>query len=158
MGKRRQSREAALKLLYTLDITHAEVEEVLAATWVETVVPQDVRDFTTALVTGLMAHRGNIDALIQEWSAHWSLERIGIVERNILRFAIHELLFMPDIPPKVTINEAVEVAKKYGAGEASLFINGILDRIAHEVAPYSKDLLPTAPGAAHNPSRWVSEE
>jgi transcription antitermination factor NusB len=157
MGKRRQSREAALKLLYTLDITHAEVEEVLAATWVETVVPQEVRDFTTALVKGVIAHRGDIDTLIQEWSAHWSLERIGIVERNILRFAIYELLFMPDIPPKVTINEAVEVAKKYGAGEASLFINGILDRIAHEVAPHSEDLLPTAPGAADHPSRWVSE-
>jgi transcription antitermination protein NusB len=158
MGKRRQSREAALKLLYALDITHTEVEEMLANPWVETVVSPDVRDFTTALVTGVMAHRGDIDALIQEWSAHWSLGRIGIVERNILRFAIHELLFMPDIPPKVTINEAVEVAKKYGAGEASLFINGLLDRIAHEAAPHSEDLLPTAPGASHNSSRWVSEE
>ncbi|HEY7495705.1 MAG TPA: transcription antitermination factor NusB [Candidatus Tectomicrobia bacterium] len=157
MGKRRQSREAALKLLYALDITHAEVEAVLAATWVETVVPQEVRNFTTALVTGVMAHREDIDTLIQEWSAHWSLERIGIVERNILRFAIHELLFMPDIPPKVTINEAVEVAKKYGAGEASLFINGILDRIAHEVTPYAEDLLPTASGATHTPVRWISE-
>ena len=156
MGKRRQGREAALKLLYALDITQEEVVEALATPWVEAMVPQEVWDFTAALVTGVMAHRGDIDALIREWSTHWSLGRIGLVERNILRFAIHELLFMPDIPPKVTINEAVEVAKKYGAGEASLFINGILDRIAHEVVQHSEEALPTAPGASRYPPRWVS--
>lgn len=158
MGKRRQGREVALMLLYALDITHAEVEEGLAAPWVKTMVLPEVWNFTTALVMGVMAHRKDIDVLIQEWSTHWSLGRIALVERNILRFAIYELLFMPDIPPKVTINEAVEVAKKYGAGEASLFINGILDRIAHAVVEHSEEPLPTAPGASRYLPPWTSDE
>ena len=133
MGRRRQSREAAMKLLYALDITRTNVQEMLRAPWTETIVPVELRDFTTTLVTGVVQHRDAIDALIQECSTNWSLERIGLVERNILRFAIYELCFLPDIPPNVTINEAVEVAKKYGTEEAPAFINGILDRIKHAV-------------------------
>src|SRR2546426_988842 len=133
MGKRRQSREAALKLLYALDITRADVKEVLCTPWAEAMMPYYLRDFTTTLVTGVIRHRDAIDTFIQECSTNWSLERIGLVERNILRFAIYELCFLPDIPPNVTINEAVEVAKKYGTEEAPAFINGILDRIKHMV-------------------------
>jgi len=133
MGRRRRSRETALKLLYALDITRADVQEVLRAPWTETMMPEAIRDFTTTLVTGVMRCRNEIDAFIQECSTNWSLERIGIVERNILRFAIYELCFLHDIPPNVTINEAVEVAKKYGTEEAPAFINGILDRIKHMV-------------------------
>jgi transcription antitermination factor NusB len=133
MGRRRQSREAALKLLYALDITREDVKEVLHTRWAEAMMPDDIRDFTTTLVTGVIRHWHEIDAFIQECSTNWSLERIGLVERNILRFAIYELCFLPDIPPNVTINEAVEVAKKYGTEEAPAFINGILDRIKHAV-------------------------
>ena len=100
----------------------------------------EIRDFTTTLVTGVMQHRDEIDAFIQECSTNWSLERIGLVERNILRFAIYELCFLPDIPPNVTINEAVEVAKKYGTEDAPAFINGILDRIKHAVGPRAMQL------------------
>jgi N utilization substance protein B len=95
----------------------------------------EIRDFTTTLVTGVIQRRDEIDAFIQECSTNWSLERIGMVERNILRFAIYELCFLPDIPPNVTINEAVEVAKKYGTEEAPAFINGILDCVKHAVGP-----------------------
>ena len=133
MGRRRQSREAALKLLYALDITRTDVKEMLRAPWAEAMMSDDIRDFTTTLITGVIRHRHEIDAFIQECSTNWSLERIGLVERNILRFAIYELCFLPDIPPNVTINEAVEVAKKYGTEEAPAFINGILDRIKHAV-------------------------
>jgi N utilization substance protein B len=135
MGTRRQGREAALKLLYALDMTHAEVQDMVNAAWVTDVVPEDSRDFAMTLVTGVRSNREAIDTVIRTWSSHWSLARIGMVERNLLRLAIFELLFMPDIPPNVTINEAVEVAKSYGADEAWLFVNGILDRIKHEVAP-----------------------
>ena len=135
MGRRRQSREAALKLLYALDLTRAEVKEMLRAPWAEALMSDDIRVFTTTLVTGVIQCRNEIDAFIQECSTNWSLERIGLVERNILRFAIYELCFLPDIPPNVTINEAVEVAKKYGTQEAPAFINGILDRIKHAVGP-----------------------
>src|SRR6266704_5733549 len=133
MGRRRQSRETARQLLYALDITRVNVWEVLRAGWTAKMLYPEIRDFTTTLITGVIEHRDEIDAFIQECSTNWSLERIGLVERNILRFAIYELGFLPDIPPNVTINEAVEVAKKYGTEEAPAFINGILDRIKHMV-------------------------
>ena len=133
MGRRRQAREAALQLLYALEVSQQQVSEVLSAPWVQEMIPAAAWDFTVALVAGVMAHRAEIDALIQEWSTHWSLERIGVIERNILRLAIYELLYMPDIPPNVTINEAVEIAKKYGGEEAFAFVNGILDRAKQEL-------------------------
>jgi len=108
--------------------------------WTEKMLSPEIRDFTTALVTGVIERRDEIDACIQECSTNWSLERIGLVERNILRFAIYELCFLPDIPPNVTINEAVEVAKKYGTDEAPAFINGILDRVKHAVGPRAMHL------------------
>jgi N utilization substance protein B len=126
--------------LYALDITRADVREVLRAGWAEKMLSPEIRGFTTTLVTGVIEHRDEIDALIQECSTNWSLERIGLVERNILRFAIYELCFLPDIPPNVTINEAVEVAKKYGTEEAPAFINGILDRVKHAVGPRAMHL------------------
>lgn len=135
MATRRRGREAALQLLYAVEITHADVEEVLASSWANTLTAARTRAFTGDLLRGVIASRDEIDALIREWSANWSLERIGLVERNILRFAIYELLFMPEIPPNVTINEAIEVAKRYGAEDAPSFINGILDRIKNQVAP-----------------------
>ena len=147
MGRRRQSRETALQLLYALDITHATSREVLRATWTETMLSPEIRDFTTTLVTGVIQRRDEIDACIQECSTNWSLERMGMVERNILRFAIYELCFLPDIPPNVTINEAVEVAKKYGTEEAPAFINGILDRVKHAVGPAPMPLSMALPSS-----------
>ncbi len=146
MATRRRGREAALQLLYAVEITHADVEAVLASPWAHALTAARTREFTGVLLRGVIASRDEIDALIREWSANWSLERIGLVERNILRFAIYELLFMPEIPPNVTINEAIEVAKRYGADDAPSFINGILDRIKNQVAP-SED----APVAASDP-------
>ena len=140
MGRRRQSRETALQLLYALDMTRVNVREVLRAGWTEKMLSPEIRDFTTTLVTGVIERRDEIDACIQECSTNWSLERIGLVERNILRFAIYELCFLSDIPPNVTINEAVEVAKKYGTEEAPAFINGILDRVKHAVGPRAMHL------------------
>jgi N utilization substance protein B len=140
MGRRRQSRETALQILYALDITRVNVREMLRDGWTEKMLSPEIRDFTTALVTGVIERRDEIDACIKECSTNWSLERIGLVERNILRFAIYELCFLPDIPPNVTINEAVEVAKKYGTDEAPAFINGILDRVKHAVGPRAMHL------------------
>jgi transcription antitermination factor NusB len=135
----------ALKLLYALDITREHAADILKAPWIETVMSETVRDFTVALVTGVDAYREEIDALVQAWSLHWSLERIGVIERNILRFAIYELLYLDDIPPNVTINEAVEIAKRYGTEEAPSFINGILDRIKQEMVTRHGD----GPAAIH---------
>ena len=146
MATRRRGREAALQLLYAVEMTHADVDEVLGSSWAHALTAARTREFTGVLLRGVIASRDEIDAIIREWSANWSLERIGLVERNILRFAIYELMFMPEIPPNVTINEAIEVAKRYGADDAPSFINGILDRIKDQVAPSEDD-----PVAASDP-------
>lgn len=153
MGKRRQSREIALKLLYAWDITQEPAADLLQAPWVESLGPEGVRRFALTLVEGVVRHRDEIDALVQAWSMNWSLERIGVIERNILRFAICELLFLSDIPPNVTINEAVEVAKRFGTDEAPSFINGILDRIKQEVVGMRDEREAAAfPDLSHSPS------
>jgi len=89
----------------------------------------EVLPFTQQLVSGAWQHRGEIDDLIARYSQHWSLGRIAGVERCILRMAVFELLFCDDIPPKVTINEAIELGKRYGAENSGAFINGILDAL-----------------------------
>ena len=153
MGKRRQSREIALKLLYAWDITQEPAAALLQAPWVESLGPEGVRRFALTLVEGVVRHRDEIDALVQAWSMNWSLERIGAIERNILRFAICELLFLNDIPPNVTINEAVEIAKRFGTDEAPSFINGILDRIKQEVVGLRDEHETAAfPDLSHSPS------
>ena len=152
MATRRRGREAALQLLYAVEITHADVEAVLASSWAHTLTAERTREFTAALLRGVLACRDEIDVLIREWSANWSLERIGLVERNILRFAIYELLFMPEIPPNVTINEAIEVAKRYGSDDAPSFINGILDRIKNQVASSEDDPVVTSDPVSSPPA------
>jgi transcription antitermination factor NusB len=152
MGRRRRGRETALKLLYAVDVTQEPIEDLLQSSWVEGLAPDGVREFAAVLALGVRRHRDEIDTMVQEWSMNWSLERIGIIERNILRFAIYELLFLPDIPPNVTINEAVEVAKRYGTNEAPAFINGILDRIKQEVDARSGDETKALPRLSHSPS------
>jgi len=152
MGRRRRGRETALKLLYAADVTQALIEDILQSAWVEALAPDGVRKFAEVLVLGVKRHRDEIDTMVQEWSKNWSLERIGIIERNIVRFAIYELLFLPDIPPNVTINEAVEVAKRYGTNEAPAFINGILDRIKQEVDARGGDAATALSALSYSPS------
>ena len=152
MGRRRRGRETALKLLYAADVAGEFVDTILKSSWVEALAPEAVREFAAMLVLGVRRHQEEIDTMVQEWSMNWSLERIGIIERNILRFAIYELLFLPDIPPNVTINEAVEVAKRYGTNEAPAFINGILDRIKQEVDARGGDAATALSALSYSPS------
>ena len=92
-------------------------------------LPQKVRPFFMQLVQGVLAVQEQIDALIERYSKNWKVQRMSCVDRNVMRVAVFEMLYCPDIPPKVSINEAVDVAKKYGTGESGAFINGIVDRI-----------------------------
>lgn len=87
--------------------------------------------FCLELVEGTLREKEAIDAEIRCSATHWSLERISTVDRNVLRLAIYELLFRPDIPPRVTMNEAIEIAKKFSSAEAAAFVNGILDKVHH---------------------------
>jgi N utilization substance protein B len=136
VGKRRKSRELALQLLYQLDVqSETSPEPSLAEFWSRHPVEPDVREFAEALVRGAKLHQGKIDELIEQYAENWELDRMAVVDRNILREGIFELLWAADVPPKVAINEALEVAKKFSTQESSRFINGILDRIHKELRP-----------------------
>lgn len=130
MRKRTQSRELAVKFLYQVDITGERGLDQLDFFWQnQEEVDSTVRGFAEVLIKGALANRDALDKKIDGFADNWELNRMAVVDRNILRLAAFELLFLEDIPPKVTINEAVEIAKRYGDVNSGRFINGILDKI-----------------------------
>jgi N utilization substance protein B len=129
MGQRHRSREIALQALYQLDITEAAPHEAVDLFFEHFESPADLRPFAELLIFGVCRHRAEIDRLIESVSANWRLQRMSIVDRNILRLAVYELLHCADIPPKVSINEAIDLGKKFGTADSGPFINGILDQI-----------------------------
>jgi transcription antitermination factor NusB len=134
MGRRRKSREVALQFLYQLD-QHDEADPARHAAdfWARHPVDDDTRAFAAALVAGTKRRQDEIDRLIVQYAEHWDLDRMAVVDRNILRLAVYELLDQGSVPPKVAINEAIEIAKKFGTRESGRFINGLLDRIHKEL-------------------------
>lgn len=136
MRKRSVAREYALQILYEIDITRDEHKTVLGTFWhlIEDDVSDEVRKFAAELVELVVAHRDDIDKKIAEYATNWELDRMAVVDRNVLRLGGCELLFRKDIPPKVSINEAVELAKKFSGEQAGKFVNGILDKIKSERA------------------------
>jgi N utilization substance protein B len=134
MGSRREGREFALKALYSLDLNPMDSESGLRLFWQEQHAPAMIREFADELVAGVLANREHIDNLIREKSKNWSLPRMARVDLAILRLAVYELLFRQDIPKNVTINEAIEIAKKFGAEDSPSFINGVIDEIASSVS------------------------
>jgi len=129
MGSRRRSREMAVQVLYQMDMSQGDIAEALTTFCEHFEAPESIRDFAVELVNGTYQHRAEIDGLISQFSEHWRLERMPTVDRNILRLAAFELLYRPDIPAKVSINEAVDLGKKFGSEDSGSFVNGILDRI-----------------------------
>lgn len=131
MRKRTKAREFALQVLYQVDITKSDVKLCLDDFWKSREINTEgcIKEFTESLVFGFISHKGEIDALISEAAENWQLNRMAVVDRNILRMAAYELLYREDIPPKVSINEAIEIAKKYGNEDSGKFVNGILDKI-----------------------------
>jgi transcription antitermination protein NusB len=133
MGSRRKAREVALQFLYQLDLH--EVGDPMPHEhefWQRHPVDLDTQAFAEALVRGSKQHQAKIDQLLAQYAEHWELDRMAVVDRNILRMAVYELLWQPEVPPKAAINEAIEIAKKFGTTESSRFINGVLDRILRE--------------------------
>lgn len=128
MGYRRKAREYALQMLYQHDVSH-DFEHLLDGFWSSKDVPENVKEFTNNIVEGVIKNLSLIDGKINQSASNWSIDRMAVVDRNILRMATYELLFINDIPVKVTINEAIEIAKRYGGEDSSSFVNGILDRI-----------------------------
>lgn len=134
MGARRLGRELALQALYALDMNPMDVTKALRLFWDENPAPNESRNFADMLVGGVYAHRGEIDRRIEEKSRNWALSRMAKVDVNILRLAVFELLYVNDIPRNVTINEAIEIAKKYGSEDSPAFVNGILDEIGSDLS------------------------
>jgi len=132
MGVRRKARECVLQMLYQLDITGGDVSGVIEDYWNTNEAGDDIRKFATEMVEGVTSNREVIDERISDRSTNWKLSRMATVDKNILRIAVYELSYRSDIPPKVTINEAVEIAKRYGTSESGAFVNGVLDNIAKE--------------------------
>jgi len=132
MRKRTKAREWALKMLYMLEITKDDIDTSVKQFWEANEEVEEVRQFAERLVKGTREKSEFIDDTISRSATNWQLKRMAVVDRNILRFATYELLFMSDIPPKVTINEAVDIAKKYGDEDSGKFVNGILDTISKE--------------------------
>jgi len=129
LGIRRRGRELALQVLYQIDVTHREVGEALDLFWDNFTSDEEARYFCERLVRGMVEHLDEINDLIGKHAEHWEVGRMTQIDRNILRMAVYELVYCQDIPPKVTINEAVEIGKKFGSEDSGAFINGILDRI-----------------------------
>jgi N utilization substance protein B len=131
MGSRREARELALQALYQLDMTpEADPERSLALFWSQHPVDDEVGRFAAELVEGVRARRERIDGLIAASTEHWRLPRLSRVDLNLLRVATFELLARPEIPTSVTINEAIEIARRFGSEDSAAFVNGVLDAIA----------------------------
>lgn len=128
--KRRRAREYALQILFQTDFIKGDPD--FAGFWQDREEPEDVRTFVRDIVLGTLNHIEEIDQALTATAADWEISRMAAVDRNILRAATYEIMFRPDIPPAVTINEALEIAKKFSASDSASFINGILDRIARD--------------------------
>ena len=129
MGNRSRAREAALKTLYQMDVTRDAPAEALKIFFRHHRVALSSQPFVARLVEGTTQHLTEIDPLLRRHATNWTLERMAIVDRNILRLGAYELLYETQTPPKVVINEAVDLAKRFGAADSGKFVNGVLDSI-----------------------------
>ena len=133
MGTRRKARELAMQALFYMDIQNNASVEMLAH-FCENFQPSEKSQlFFLKLVNGVLETKGELDALIDRFSKNWDISRMSCVDRNVMRIAVFELLYCADIPPKVSINEAIDVGKKFGTEESGAFINGIMDSIRGEL-------------------------
>jgi N utilization substance protein B len=136
MSKRRQSRERALQILFQWDLHQSiggantgHTQQGLDEFWAEHETTPDVRAFAERLAQGVIAEREELDRVIGSSGSNWRIDRMPIVDRNILRTAVYELLRIPDVPAKVSVNEAIELAKRFADDETRRFVNGVLDQV-----------------------------
>jgi N utilization substance protein B len=128
MGSRHQAREKAMQILFQYDI-HGKPGLWLDEFWKPLQVDEDTKAFAEQIVAGVLQRKAEIDAVLAKYATNWKVSRMPIVDRNILRAGLYEFFWMDDVPAKVTLDEAVELAKSFGDEEASKFVNGVLDKI-----------------------------
>jgi N utilization substance protein B len=133
MSSRRKGRELALQALYQLEINGDASERALHAFWNSFENSLDGKDLALRLIHGVLDHKQEIDDLIREACDHWRLERLSRVDINVIRIAIYELTTPPVLPVEIAINEAIEIARRFGTEESAAFVNGVLDQIAHSL-------------------------
>jgi transcription antitermination protein NusB len=130
MGRRRRAREYALQILFQMEFETGGADEVLRMFWERDDPPsQPIREYAEWLVRTVLENRSDLDGFLQEASDNWRLSRMAVVDRNILRMAVCELLNAPDLVPAIVINEAIEIARKYSGDQAAVFVNGVLDAV-----------------------------
>ncbi len=127
-----------MQILYSLDLNPSQPDNFLELFWESNPAKPDVQSYTSHLVRGTREHRERIDSLISAHSSHWKIDRMPPTDRNILRIGTYELLEQAGVPPKAVINEAIEIAKKFGTTDSSTFINGVLDSIHQELQKTSE--------------------
>jgi N utilization substance protein B len=126
MSLRHKGRELALQILFQWDIHHGTAGW-LKEFWGQNVVNPEAQHFAETLSEGVMAHASELDALIGRYAQNWTISRMAVIDRNVLRLAVYELLHLPDIPARVTLNEAIDLVKRFGDEQSGTFVNGILD-------------------------------
>ena len=129
MGNRRKSRELAMQALFYIDMSQNDSNEMLESFCDNFSPPKKMLPFFLKLVKGVIQGKGEIDSILERFSDNWKLSRMSCVDRNTMRIAVYELIYCHDIPYKVSINEAIDMGKKFGTKESGAFINGILDSI-----------------------------
>jgi N utilization substance protein B len=135
---RRKGRSVAVQILYQLEMNAQDIDQALPVFWGHHTHNDETRQFAERIARGVWQNRGSIDAIIADTARNWSLERIAPIDRNILRAAIYEVLYCEDIPSKVTLNEAIELGKKFGCDKSGAFINGVLDSVVAGAAGQKK--------------------
>ena len=132
MGKRRSSRELVIKFLYLVEMNEGDADAQRLEFWERNPCQPDIQGFADEILDNIFQHRNDIDSCVERFSENWTMSRMAVIDRNVLRLATSEILYGKTVPPKVVIDEAVEIAKKFGSGDSPQFINGILDRILRE--------------------------
>lgn len=133
MGKRRKARESTLQILFQLEFNDRGLENIFESFWQEKKASKEIKEYCRWLVEGIVSHRERIDQLIQSVSENWRIERMALVDRNVLRIAVFELLYEENLAPAIVINEAIEVSKKYSSEESATFVNGLLDAVRKKI-------------------------
>lgn len=138
MGYRRKGRELALQFLYAYELNRQSKEDALKEFQSQTSAPEPVGRFALELISGVLDRLEEIDGRLTEYARNWKLDRMALVDKQVLRLALYELYYRDDIPYLVTINEAVEIAKEFSTPQSGRFVNGILDRIREELEAAGK--------------------
>lgn len=138
MSSRRQTREWILQLLFQLDMNPSDLSEVWEEFWKDYSPSPAAKRYVEEVVTGVMENLDTIDRLIKEYARNWEVVRMGVVDRNVMRMAIYEMKYREDVPPVVSINEAVDIARYFSTGDSARFVNGILDHALRDIGRPSR--------------------